>query len=438
MEDRLTMSNWDIDRLKVIHNIMKEQVTWEQAANQLGLSERQIGRLCARIRTEGNKGIIHRLCGKTSNHALAPDIVSNAIDIVKTRYHDFGPTFANEKLQELHGINISTFTLRIAMIEAGIWHSRKQRTKHRQWRQRRSCFGELVQLDGSDHDWFEGRGPRCVLLLFIDDASSRIIHAEFISVENTYFLLATAKSYLIKYGRPVAFYVDKDSIYKINRQATIEEQLRDSQPMSQFSRAMEELGIEMIFAHSPQAKGRVERSFNTHQDRLVKELRLANISNIKNANIFLKNTYIPTHNSKFAVQPASSFNAHRPVLKSQNMDEILSVQTERTLFNDFTVRLDNKFFQILPDQKIRLKPKNKILIQIRLDHSFHLKFKKTFLKFKELPAKPYKPFYVAQPSTLKILSVPPSKPYKPQPNHPWRFPFAISRQLHNRTDGTKT
>jgi hypothetical protein len=429
MKERLTMSNREIDRLKVIHSIAKKQLTWNQAAVQLDLSKRHIGRLILRVNTEGNKGIIHRLRGKPSNHQLMPGIIDTSINLVKTRYPDFGPSFANEKLLELHGINISTSSLRSAMIEANIWRPRKQAAKHRQWRQRRPCVGELVQLDGSEHDWFEGRGPRCALLVFIDDATSRILYAEFVTVENTFNLLSATKQYLLNYGRPVALYVDKDGIYKINRQASIEEQLKDNQVMTQYSRAMEELGIEMIFAQSPQAKGRVERSFNTHQDRLVKELRLANISDIKSANVFLANVYIPHHNARFAVAPARAFNAHRPLLRSHKLNEILSLQTERTLANDFTLRFQNQFLQLLAHQKVRLRPKDKIIIQTRFDGSLHLLFKDRYLNYNTLPHRPYKPFYAANPRLLKGSSKPISKPYIPPKNHPWRYPGITAKQL---------
>lgn len=429
MKERLTMSNKDIDRLKVLHSVMKKQLTWEQAAVQLTLSERQIGRLLVSVKTQGNKGIIHGLCGKQSNHKLQPGIMDTAINLVKTRYNDFGPSFANEKLFKLDEIDISTSSLRIAMIKANIWHPRKQKAKHRQWRERRPCVGELVQLDGSDHDWFEGRAPRCALVLFIDDATSRILYAEFVSVENTFNLMATTKQYLLNNGRPIALYVDKDGIYKINRQATLEEHLKDEQASTQYARAMSELGIEMIFAQSPQAKGRVERSFNTLQDRLVKELRLANISDMKSANKFLMQIYIPDHNARFAVPPARSLNAHRPLLKSHNLDEILSIQIERTLANDFTLRFHNLYLQVLKDQKVRLHPKNKILIQSRIDGSLHLKFKGRFLNYKSLPNRPYKPFYKANPSLLKGSSKA-SKPYIPPKNHPWRrYPVITTKQL---------
>ena len=432
MKEQLTMSNKEIDRLKVIHSIAKKQLTWKQAAIQLDLSKRHIGRLILRINTEGNKGIIHRLRGKPSNHQLSPRILDKAIKLVKSRYPDFGPSFANEKLSELHNINISTSSLRSAMIKTNLWHTRKHKAKHRQWRQRRPCVGELVQLDGSDHDWFEGRAPKCVLLVFIDDATSRILYAEFVTVENTFNLLSASKYYLLNHGRPIALYVDKDSIYKINRQASIEEQLKGEQALTQYTRSMNELGIEMIFAQSPQAKGRVERSFNTHQDRLVKELRLANISNLKAANVFLSNIYIPKHNARFAIAPARSLNAHKPLLRSHKLDEILSFQTKRTLANDFTLRFQNLYLQLLQHQKVRLRPKINIIVQNRLDGSIHLLFKNQYLNYKPLPQRPYKPFYATNSSLLKGSSKP-SKPHIPPKNHPWRRYPVSGKQLAKLT-----
>ena len=364
----LTMTNQEIDRLKVITSIQAGKMTWNLGARHLRLSERQVGRLVAKVRQEGNGGVIHRLRGQPSNHQLEPGLLSRAVAILREpRYEGFGPTFANEKLQKNHGITLSTPTLRLGMIQAGLWKRKKQKIKHRAWRERRSCLGELVQLDGSDHDWFEGRGPRCALLIYIDDATSQILHGEFIPVEDTLNLFKTTRTYLKRHGRPIAFYVDKDSIYKINRQASIEEELRDDQPLTQFARAMEELAIEIIAANSPQAKGRVERGFKTHQDRLVKELRLAGVSTMEGANKFLRNIYIPEHNARFAVEAAGASNAHRPLLKSHHLEETLSWRTDRTLLNDFTLRFKNQFFQILDPSPVRVRPGNKITIEIRMD-----------------------------------------------------------------------
>ena len=362
MEEQVTMTTRELDRLKVIHQVLQRKLSWPQAAAQLARSVRQVGRLCARVRTDGHKGIVHRLRGRPSNHRLPMGRLAKTLALVKTRYPDFGPTFANEKLRERHRVQLSTETLRQGMIRAGLWRPRHRKVPHRAWRPRRACVGELIQLDGSEHAWFEGRGPRCVLLLYIDDATSRLLDGEFVPVEDTLTLLRATKTYLKHHGRPIAFYVDKDSIYQVNRQATIEEQLQDSAPLTQFTRAMAELSIEVIPAHSPQAKGRVERSFGTHQDRLVKELRLAGISDQEAATRFLRRRYLPAHNRHYAVEPANPTDAHRPLLRTHDLGAICSVQTVRTVEHDFTVRLQNRFFQLGPTQPVRLRPKDTVLI----------------------------------------------------------------------------
>lgn len=420
MEDRLTMSNRDIDRLNVIHHVLEHRLTWPQAAQQLDLSIRQVGYLCARVRTEGNRGILHRLRGKPSNYQLDDGLLERAVQILKhPRYAGFGPTFANEKLRADHQIVLSTPTLRAGMIRAGLWKSRNVEPTHRAWRPRRSCVGELTQLDGSEHDWFEGRGPRCVLLLYIDDATSRLLYAAFVEHEDTLTLLRTTRTYLERYGRPLTFYVDKDSIYTINRQATIEEALRDTHPMTQFTRAMEELDIAVACAHSPQAKGRVERSFGTHQDRLVKELRLAGIADQPQGNRFLWTTYVPAHNAKFAVPPANTTDAHRPLLPTHRLEEILSLRTARTLANDYTLRFRHHVFQVLADQPVRVRPHDPILVETRGDGSTHLRFRDQYLRFTPLPHRPYRP--LALPRPVPALPGPrPRGPWKPAANHPWR------------------
>jgi hypothetical protein len=353
-----------------------------------------------------------------SNNQLKPGLLEEAIKFVKSNYPDFGPTFANEKLLRKHKLVLSAPTLRRAMIKEGLWRPRKSKPKHRDWRQRRSCVGEMVQLDGSVHDWFEGRGQKCVLLVFIDDATSRILYACFITVEDTLNLMAAAKSYLRINGRPMAWYVDKDSIYKINKQATIEDELRDEQPLTQFTRAMRELDITVITAHSPQAKGRVERGFGTHQDRLVKELRLAGISNMQDGNIFLAEIYVPDHNAQFAVAPANNTNVHRPLLKSHCLEELLSLRTERTVAQDYTVRKDNQFFQLLAEQPVRVKPKDKVLVEMRLDGSRHIRFKDQYLQFKNIAKPPYRGFYAGRKEIGTVNG--PMKPNRPAKNHPWR------------------
>jgi hypothetical protein len=345
-------------------------------------------------------------------------VVERALEIVREEYPDFGPTFANEKLWEKHGIKISVFTLRGKMMEEGLWNAKKKGKKHRAWRERRSCVGEMTQLDGSVHDWFEGRGPICVLIVYIDDATSRILYGEFVEVEDTLTLMRTTEKYLLKHGRPISFYVDKDSIYKVNRKTTIEEDLEGGEPLTQFSRAMGELGIGVICAHSPQAKGRVERSFGTHQDRLVKELRLAEISTIAEANPFLWNVYIPKHNERFAIEPANENNAHRPLLPSHRLEEILSIRRERSVANDFTVRCQNHYFQILENQPVRVNPKDKVLVETRLDGAIYIRYRECYLNFKNIKTKPYKAFYanrVQKEMPEKVV-----QPYRPSSSHPWK------------------
>jgi len=417
MGETLIMSNPEIDKLKVIQNVINKKLTWPEASDQLDLSIRQVGTLVARVRQAGNKGIIHRLRGKLSNHRLKPGLLQKAMGFVKKLYPDFGPTFANEKLKSEHGIYISTFTLRQSMIAADLWTTDPTKPTHRSWRPRRACVGELIQLDGSDHDWFEGRGPRCVLVIYIDDATSRILYGEFVSVENTFHLMRTTRAYLERHGRPLALYVDKDSVYTVNRPQTLDEQLLSSDPLTQFARAMKELDIEIINAHSPQAKGRVERGFRTHQDRLVKELRLRGISSIEEANRFLWKIYIPDHNRRCAVEPRNPADSHRPLLPTHTLDRIFSIQEKRVVANDFTLRLDNSFFQILKEQSVLIRPKHKVLIEHWLDGSFHLWFENQPVHFKPLKERPYTPYY----ATKKVpVASSPSKSYKPPPSHPWK------------------
>lgn len=396
MQEMLTMTSREIDKLKAIKQVIEGAFSWAEAAEQLRLSQRQIARLCVVVKQEGNKGVIHGLRGKPSNHQLKDGVMAKAIELVNKDYMDFGPTFANEKIRK-RGVHISINTLRKGMIKAGIWKGKKRKARHRQWRERRTCVGMLVQLDGSLHDWFEGRGRWCTLIIFIDDATSKIMYGEFVDSEDTYHLMRTTREYLKRYGRVVAYYVDMDTIYKVNRQPTVDEQLRDVQPITQFTRAMNQLGIEVISAATPQAKGRVERGFRTHQDRLVKEMRLRGISTIQQANRYLQDEYIPQHNSQFAVEPVNTTDAHRPLLRSHDLDAILSIQTPRMVFNDFTVRYKARFLQLAKEQPVRVYPKAQVLVQERLDGSLHLLYKGRYLKH-EAVAKPAGP----PPRVVKI------------------------------------
>lgn len=422
MDEVVEMGRKELNRHHVIRNVLEGKASQVQAAQVLRLSERQVRRLCGRVRTQGARGVLHGLKGRPSNHQLDQELVEKALCALHDPlWERFGPTFAGEKLKELHAIAVDPETLRKLMTQVDLWLPKHPKARHRAWRERRTCIGMLVQLDGSDHDWLEGRGPRFVLLAYIDDATSQILYAEFIPVEDTVNLLRVTQKYLKRFGRPVAYYVDKDSIYKVNQ---AHETLRD--PITQFTRGMNELGIEVICAETPQAKGRVERTFQTHQDRLVKELRLRGISTMAEANHYLWQTYIPAHNARFAVAPADASDAHRPLLEAHRLEQILSVRTERTLMNDYTLRHENKFLQVLEHQSVRVMPGDKIDVELRLDGSTHLRFKGTYLNFKTLDKRPYRPHLLAQPSRTKQYGIPSlhGANYRPAKDHPWRILFS--------------
>lgn len=422
MQEVITMSRRETNRNHVIRNVLEGRASVSEAAKALDLSSRQIRRLSARVRSEGARGVVHRLRGRPSNNQLDPELLEKALCALHEPLWDgFGPTFASEKLARYHRIDLSKETVRQLMLQTGAWQKGRRGWKHRQWRERRACIGMLVQVDGSDHDWFEGRGPRCALLVYIDDATSRILHAEFVEVEDTLTLMRSTLKYLTHHGRPTAFYVDKDSIYKVNRPAKYES-LQLDEPMTQFARAMGELGIEVICADSPQAKGRVERGFDTHQDRLVKELRLRGISSMADANRYLEGEYVAEHNARFAVEAVGPANAHRPLLATHKLEQILSLRSARTLMNDYTLRNDNLFYQVLEQQAVRVKPGDKIEVEQRLDGSTHLLFKGVYLPTKKIDKRPYRPLLEAQPSQCKQRDTSRLKGTGsiPAKTHPWR------------------
>ncbi|MEK7717349.1 MAG: ISNCY family transposase, partial [Pseudomonadota bacterium] len=343
------MSRREMDRAQVVGKVVEGRLTQANAAKMLKLSVRQVKRLCVKFRDVGPPGLAHRLRGRPSNRQIDPWRLETALNALHDPLWDgFGPTFTHDKLKELCGVTLGVETLRQLMIQADLWRPWGQRLKHRSWRERRECVGMLVQLDGSDHDWFEGRGPRCVLIIYIDDATSRILHGEFVGVEDTMTLLHTTRSYLKAHGRPRAFYVDHDSIYVNNAPG-------DEQPMTQFARAMSELDVDIIAADSPQAKGRVERGFHTHQDRLVKELRLRGISTPEAANRYLQGGYIPKHNARYAVSPRSTLDAHRPLIAGLDLLGVLSVKLKRVVRNDYTIQYFKRWIQLTAGAGVRPK-----------------------------------------------------------------------------------
>lgn len=412
MNERLNMSNGDIDRLRTIREILDGRLKWAEAAEVLGVCERQVARLCAQVREEGNRGILHGLCGRRSNHRLDEELLGQALSaLYSPRWEKFGPTFAQEQLDERCGIALGVSTVRRLMMLGGLWEPHRRRARHRAWRERRSCVGMLTQLDGSPHDWLEGRGPRCTLIDYIDDATSGVFHLEFVDEEDTLNLMRTSRTYLRKRGRPVALYVDKDSIYNVNRSPSVEEQLRAADPITQFTRAMGALGVKVILAHSPQAKGRVERGFSTHQDRLVKELRLEGISTMKEGNRYLREIYIPKHNRRYAVEPAEPVDVHKPILPSQDLDAILSIQEDRQVYNDSVVRFENRF--LLLREGHGLRPGTKVIVQKRLDGTLRIERQGRYFQFQQVPARPHVPEQLRRARPRHLVLARPKLPRNP-------------------------
>ncbi len=339
-EEHITMSQRELDRVGVIRQVVEKQLRQRDAARQLGLSVRQIKRLVQRYRAEGAAGLVSRHRGKRPNNRIADALRRKVLDLVRSRYADFGPTLACEKLVERHGHRLSVETLRQWMIADGLWKPRVRRqARIHQRRPRRPCRGELVQIDGSPHDWFENRGPRCTLIVFIDDATSELLALHFAPAETTQAYMETLDEYLHRHGRPVAFYSDKHGIFRVNHPE------REGE-LTQFTRALETLDIEPIHANTPQAKGRVERANQTLQDRLVKALRLRNISDIDAANAFLPG-FVEDYNRRFTVSPQSPTNAHRPVLHgTEELARILCLHHTRTLSRNLTFQFKNREYRL--------------------------------------------------------------------------------------------
>ena len=401
-KDILKMSQEELKRLHIIRKAIEGIIKQSEAAAILSVSSRQIRRLVRSVRTEGDRGVIHKARGKASNRRLSKEVKNKAIELYRKKYEGFGPTLASEKLLELDGISVNDETLRNWLMQSGDWKKTRKDRKHRHWRERKHHFGKMVQIDGSHHDWFEGRGPKSVLMGYIDDATGKVF-GRFYGYEGTVPAMDSFKRYIRKYGLPVSIYLDKHRTYKSPVKQTLKD---DTEPLSQFQRAMEELGVKVIHAHSPQAKGRIERLFRTFQDRVVKEMRLKGIKTVQEANSFLP-AYLPIYNRRFAVRPKDEADLHRPVPKGLNLDPILCFKTERVLRNDFTIAYNSKLYQI--EEKVKA---SKVIIEERLNGTMMITHEGTQLKFREISERPEKP--KSMPKRIKRLS------FKPHSDHPWR------------------
>jgi transposase len=411
----IRMSRREAKRLHIIHQALDEQITQTEAARLIDISDRQIRRMIRRIREEGDEGICHRSRGKASNHLIPKKVKERVLKLFREEYHDFNLAHATEKLFEVHGLTINDETLRLWLNEAAIPYKKRKVRKHRQRRERKAHFGELVQIDGSHHDWFEGRGPVCVFMGYIDDATNTV-HGRFYDYEGTMPAMDSMKRYIKHYGIPTSVYLDKHTTYKSWAEPTIEEQLNDQKPMSHFEKSLAALDIEVIHANSPQAKGRVERLFKTLQDRLVREMRLLGIKRVEEANAFLTD-YLPKYNRRFSKPAASESDLHQPALHSRELDRILCIKEERTVKNDFTIAHNSTIYQL--EQATRAK---KVTVEERLDGSLHISYKGQDLRYREITKQP------TEDTAEAPLMLRERKPWLPPADHPWKKRFLTKRR----------
>lgn len=408
------MSVKELSRYDVITKLVLKQLNGTEASRIIGRSVRQVRRMKARVKKFGAKGLIHKNRGGLSNRRIPEKTVEKIRGIVGSKYRDFGPTFAAEKLQENHEMTIGREKLRNLMIDWKFWNptSRKQNKEYRSWRDRKEYEGDMIQFDGSYHRWFEERASECCLLAAIDDATGTITKAKFGFNESVRSVFEFWKEYAERVGKPMSVYLDKYSTYKINHASAVD----NAELLTQFERVARDLGIRLITAHSPQAKGRVERLFETLQDRLVKELRLANINTIEEANRFLEEIYIKQFNAQFGLMPKKRNNLHRRLTEHDrtNLDHIFSVHSVRCVSNDFTVRFKNQYIQLQETQPVTVLRADKLLMEERLDGSLRIMLRNKHLNFHILPERLKK-------LKLKVIALTGARSsWTPPANHPWR------------------
>jgi transposase len=409
------MSMRERDRLKVVSEVVEGRLGRREGARRLGITERQLRRSVRRYEGEGDAGLVHRSRGRPSNRRIGSSVREQAVAWLRQEKQEgFGPSFAAEKLAQYEGIAVSRETVRRWMTEEGLWQPRARKVTHREKRARREACGELVQMDTSTHDWFEGRGEEAVLISMVDDATGRPF-LRFFPADTTAANMTLLRDYLLHHGRPLAIYADKASHFKTSRPTTVVEDLAGVEAETQFGRALRELDMEYIPAHSPQAKGRVERHFGVCQDRLIKELRLADVSTIQEANRFLEEVFTPDYIERFAQPPAHPVDAHRPI-DGYDVDAILSHQEERTVDNDYTIRYRNVRYQIAPKSQLPGLRRSKVTVQERLDGSLAVHWRDRYLQLRLAPAPrpqgPSTPTPVRPPKARET--------FRPPADHPWR------------------
>ncbi len=421
VEGEISMTKRELDRAKILIEISQKKLSRVKAADALGLSVRQLYRLYAAFLIGGVAVLVSRQRGKRSNHQLSPLTKARILELVTCeKYDGFKPTFMSEKLELLHGIKVSPETTRQLMIESGVWKANhKKRPVIHQQRKRRARWGELVQIDGSPHAWFEDRGDPCVLIVFIDDATG-LTYGKFCISETTENYMIVTWEYIIKYGRPLALYSDKHGIFRVNLPGSTKKE-----SITQFGRALKELDIALICANSPQAKGRVERANSTLQDRLVKELRLAGISNIEDANKYLKEKYWDIHNKKFSALPEDRRNAHREILLEHDLSKIFSMQSYRKVSKNCELQYNNTIYQIVQKGPSRSLYKAQVTVIEGYGGSVIIEYKGRVLPSRELEKQEYKGKEIDQKDIDRFLNE--VKARKIPHCHPWKHTKALQK-----------
>jgi hypothetical protein len=407
----LKMSSKERLRLELAGRVDRKELTVVKAAELAGISHRQMQRICKRHRAEGDSGLVHRSRGRHPNNRLPDKIRLEVVSLYQEKYGDFGPTLACEKL-EGDGHELSSDTLGRLLKEAGLWQPRRRRSKHRLRRQRRSCFGELIQMDGSEHDWFEGRGDRAVLMVMIDDATNLML-ARFFRRENLEAAFEMFQRWAEANGLPRALYVDRAGIYRADREATAEELIGGIEPVTQFGRAMKQLEVELILANSPQAKGRVERRNGLLQDRLVKEMRLAKINGIEAGNAFLDHGYLTDLNDRYTCEATDKADVHRPVDQQVKLDQVLCEQERRVVGRDWCVRWNNQHLQIDKRHESLALPGKQVLVKQKRDGTLLVEHADELLDCRPVTNRP-------EPPRRPKPAIKNNKKWTPPATHPWK------------------
>jgi len=421
------MSARELTRVEVLSRVKAGSLSLGSAATLMGVSYRQAKRLARRYRAEGAKGLKHRSAGRVSNHARPRVERARALALVREKYSGsiderFGPTLAAEHLASEDGLTVHPDTLRRWMLAAGLWSRARKHAPHRQRRERKAHFGELVQLDGSFHEWYEKRGPRGCLMNLVDDATGRTL-ARLGEQETIWAAADVLRRWIEAYGVPLALYTDWKTVYV--REPTPEEQVTGVVPLTQFGRMCAALAIQIIAASSPQAKGRVERNHGTHQDRLVKKLRRLGIGDAAAANAFLATTYLPEHNARFAQAPASAEDFHRRTPSRAALDRAFQLQETRVLSNDWVVRYDNRYFQVAR-QSHKVPARSTVQVREAVTGAIEIRYRERLMRWTEIAAPA--PKSSAAPAVRPAPAVAARPLRRPNADHPWRRGYAEREQ----------